>query len=90
MKEIATLFDRNYLTTTKTTKTERGELLIYFMNVMNPLRKSAGYKEWDIKRTGYMLSVYNTHDLYCLKTKCEQSKNFGSTFNYFIFCSENK
>ena len=70
--------------------TERGELLTYFLSMMNPLRVKSGYKGWNIKQIGYFLSVFGTGDLYVLKRKCMESKNYGACFNSYVFGSKKK
>lgn len=69
----------------KTRRTERGDLLSYFLERMNPLRLKGGYKVWTIGQVGYFLSIFRTGDLYSLRIKCDQAKNFGKTFNYYVF-----
>lgn len=69
----------------KTRRTERGDLLSYFLERMNPERLKGGYKVWTIKQLGYFLSIFRTGDLYSLRMKCDRANKFGVCFNYFVF-----
>ncbi len=63
------------LSTVRSKRTERGDLLTFFSEKMN----------MSIKRTAHALSVYNVDMLYFLKDKCEKSSSFGKCFNWHVF-----
>ncbi|HUO50530.1 MAG TPA: hypothetical protein VMU25_03165 [Candidatus Paceibacterota bacterium] len=63
-----------------TRKTERGELLKYFCERINPERIADGYPKITIGRMGKMLEKIPTKDLYYLKRVCDDSKNFSKKF----------
>lgn len=67
-------------TTKKSKKTERGELLRYFMMRLNPARKEEGFKPLTEARLGWIFKGIGDGDLYALQSKCDKSKNFSSTF----------
>lgn len=82
---IKSAFSTLQLPVIKSRRTERGDLLTYFMRKMNPGRSLNGFKEHSIATWGYFLSRYTTSDLYFLKERCEKAKNFEATFNYLVF-----
>ena len=61
-------------------KSERGELLKYFCERINPQRASDGYPKITIARMGKTLEKIPTKDLYYLKRVCDDSKNFSKKF----------
>lgn len=86
IKSTATLFaDYKIPTCKKSRKTERGEFIDYFLEKINTIRRHEGYKELQKSAIAYFLSVYNVEQLYLLRLKCDQAKNWGKTFNYFVF-----
>jgi hypothetical protein len=64
----------------KEKQTERGELLRYFCEQLNPGRVRDGYPKLTIARMGRTLVAIPTKDLYYLKSVCEQSKDFSKKF----------
>lgn len=70
---------------TKTKRTERGDLIDFFLERMNSERKKDGRKLYSKSSMAYFLSVYTTEGLYHLRMKCDRAKNFGATFNYYVF-----
>lgn len=72
----------------KTRRTERGDLLSYFLERMNPERLKGGYRVWTIKQIGYFLSIFRTGDLYSLRMKCDRANKFGACFNYYVFSKQ--
>ena len=60
--------------------TERGELIKYFMERLNPSRVRDGYAPLTLARTGRPLVAIPTKDLYSLKSVCDQSKDFSKKF----------
>jgi len=83
--EIGTLLQGYNIPLIKSHRTERGDLISYFAEKMNASRNSAGYKELTIKAWACKLSIFNTEQLYHLRMKCDQAKNFGACFNYYVF-----
>lgn len=69
------LFENYKLQTTKSKKTERGELIKYFADKMN----------YSMPRAGDCLSIYNDDLLYALKQKCDGAKNFQACFNWHLY-----
>lgn len=61
-------------------ETERGELLKYFCDRLNPDRIRDGYSKLTMGRMGKALEKIPTKDLYYLKSVCEDSKNFSKKF----------
>lgn len=53
---------------------ERGELLTYFIDTLNPARKDSGYRPITFPRMGFLVSHIPTGDLYALKSKMEDAK----------------
>ena len=60
--------------------TERGEMMKYFMERLNPGRVRDGYAPLSLPRMGRLLVAIPTKDLYYLKSVCEQSKDFSKKF----------
>ena len=60
--------------------TERGEMMKYFMERLNPGRVRDGYPPLSLPRMGRLLVAIPTKDLYYLKSVCEQSKDFSKKF----------
>ena len=60
--------------------TERGELMKYFMERLNPSRVRDGYAPRTLARMGRLLVAIPTKDLYYLKSVCDQSKDFSKKF----------
>ena len=60
--------------------TERGELMKYFMERLNPSRVRDGYAPLTLARMGRLLVAIPTKDLYYLKSVCDQSKDFSKKF----------
>lgn len=60
--------------------TERGELMQYFADQLNPARVRDGYPPLTLARMGRVLQGIPTNDLYYLKSVCEQSKDFSKKF----------
>ena len=60
--------------------TERGEMMKYFMEHLNPGRVRDDYPPLSLPRMGRLLVAIPTKDLYYLKSVCEQSKDFSKKF----------
>ena len=75
-KHIETLSARSK----KEKATERGEMMKYFMDRLNPGRVRDGYPPLSLPRMGRLLVAIPTKDLYYLRSVCEQSKDFSKKF----------
>jgi hypothetical protein len=60
--------------------TERGELMRFFMERLNPGRVRDGYPKLSMARMGRVLQAIPTKDLYYLKRVCEDAKDFSKKF----------
>ncbi len=60
--------------------TERGELMQFFMDRLNPPRVRDGLPTLTMPRMGRVLEKIPTKDLYYLKTVCMQSRDFSKKF----------
>jgi ribosomal protein L33 len=60
--------------------TERGELMKFFCDRLNPGRVRDGYPALSLGRMGRILQAIPTKDLYYLKSVCEQAKDFSKKF----------
>ena len=63
-------------------KTERGELMKYFMDQLNASRVKDGVPPLSMGRMGKLLEKIPTKDLYYLKRVCEDANNFSKKFWY--------
>lgn len=79
MKHIA--FDLKR-TLSKTRKTERGEMMRYFVSRLNPGRAADGLLLITMARMGKILEKIPTKDLYYLKSVCDRAPNFSKRFWY--------
>jgi len=64
----------------KDRRTERGELMRYFCDRLNPGRRQEHLPPVTMSRMGKLLEKIPTKDLYYLKSVCDQSKNFSKKF----------
>lgn len=64
----------------KNRETERGELMKYFIERLNPGRMRDGLPKLTMARMGYILEQIPTKDLYYLKRVCDDSPNFSKRF----------
>lgn len=64
-------------------KTERGELMRYFMERLNPGRVKDGLPPLSMARIGRLLVAIPTKDLYFLKSVCDDAhaRHGGSAFS---------
>ena len=60
--------------------TERGELMKYFAERLNPSRVRDGYPALSLPRMGRVLQAIPTKDLYYLKRVCDDAKDFSKKF----------
>lgn len=79
MKHIALTLKQSR---TKLRETERGELMKYFLDRINPGRIRDGLPKLTMPRMGKILEQIPTKDLYYLKRICDDSKNFSKRFFY--------
>jgi hypothetical protein len=63
-------------------ETERGELMRYFLDRINPGRVRDGLPRLSMPRMGKLLEQIPTKDLYYLKRICDDSGNFSKRFFY--------
>lgn len=61
-------------------QTERGELMRYFCDHLNPGRKRDGLTLITMARMGKILEGIPTKDLYYLKRVCSDAPNFSKRF----------
>ena len=64
----------------KMRETERGELMRFFCDNINPTRMRDGYPEVTMAHMGKILEQIPTKDLYYLKRVCNDSPNFSKRF----------
>jgi hypothetical protein len=64
----------------KTRKTERGELMRFFVRHLNYARRSDGLPPITMGRIGRILEGIPTTDLYYLQSVCSRAKNFSKKF----------
>ncbi|MEK7108916.1 MAG: hypothetical protein AAB919_00575 [Patescibacteria group bacterium] len=62
-------------------QTERGELMKFFMQKLNPGRVRDGYAPLNLARMGRVLVAIPTRDLYYLKSVCEDAEARGQDFS---------
>lgn len=78
MKRIGDHLRRFERSTTR--KTERGELMRYFVAHLNPSRVKDGLPLITMSRLGKILEGIPTKDLYYLKSVCDKAKHFSKKF----------
>ncbi len=78
MQSIKTLFGD--IEKNKDKKTERGEMMKFFIDRLNPSRLEKRMPPLSFGRMGKLLEKIPTKDLYYLKRICEDSKNFSARF----------
>lgn len=77
MKHIALTLKQ---TRTKMRETERGELMRYFLDRLNPSRIRDNLPKISMARMGKILEQIPTKDLYYLKRVCDDAGNFSKKF----------
>lgn len=82
VKEIKDLFSNYRIASTSTRRSERGDLLISFLEELNPPRVQAGYKPLLISYLSWKFSSVkmSTPEIYRFYKDCTRAKNFGSFF----------
>lgn len=78
MKSIGEI--KSKFTVEKTRKTERGELMRFFVRHLNISRKQDGLVPLTMARMGRILEGIPTADLYYLQKVCTTAKNFSKRF----------
>ncbi len=81
MKHIGTHLKRNM---TRKRETERGELMRYFCERINPSRARDGLNAISMGRMGKLLEQIPTKDLYYIKSVCDQAAHFSKKFWYLL------
>ncbi|MEK9160704.1 MAG: hypothetical protein AAB440_01535 [Patescibacteria group bacterium] len=79
MKHIRDLLARTK-ETTRSRKTERGELMRFFTRHLNYARATDGLAPISMPRMGKILEGIPTKDLYYLQSVCSRAKNFSKKF----------
>ncbi len=64
----------------KARETERGELMKYFLERINPGRVNDGLPKMTMGHLGKLIEKIPTKDLYYLKRVCNDSANFSKKF----------
>lgn len=67
-------------TLSDTRETERGELMKYFVDRLNPSRVNDGLPPLSMGRMGKLLQAIPTKDLYYLQRICNDANNFSKKF----------
>lgn len=75
--KVGDLFGSYQLQKKKSRRTERGDLLLYFCEVVNKQREGTTYKPVTPARMGYLLSKLQINDLYHMKSYIEDLKRTG-------------
>ncbi|MDO8624003.1 MAG: hypothetical protein Q7R54_01480 [bacterium] len=78
MKSIGEILPKAKLE--KSRKTERGELMRFFMRHLNYSRQQDGLPPLTMARMGLILEGIPTKDLYYLQSVCSRAKHFGKKF----------
>lgn len=81
MKHIGTHLKRNM---TRKRETERGELMRYFCERINPSRTRDGLDPVSMGRMGKLLEQIPTKDLYYIKSVCDKAAHFSKKFWYLL------
>ena len=64
----------------KERSTERGELMLYFMETLNRARARDGLGPLTMPRMGVLLQAIPTQDLYYLRSVCDKAPDFSKKF----------
>jgi len=64
----------------KERSTERGELMVYFMDKLNRARVRDGLACLTMPRMGVLLQKIPTNDLYYLRSVCDKAPDFSKKF----------
>jgi hypothetical protein len=80
MKPIGDYLPKDLATQKKSKKTQRGELMRFFVRHLNYTRARDGLPMLTMGRMGKILEGIPTDDLYYLKSVCSRAKNFSKKF----------
>lgn len=72
---------------TKTRNTERGDLLVYFVQKINAERDGKKYKKVKIPYVAGKLTGFELRDLYYIKSICDDAHNRGYSWSKCFFGS---
>ena len=84
IKTTKDLFNNYRIVSTKTHRSERGDLITSFTERINQERLGTNYKQLTLNYVANLLSVYKTGDLYVLFKKCSEAKHFSKTFWWYV------
>lgn len=70
--------------------TERGDLMKYFMDRLNPYRRQDGFPPLTYPWMGRILQGLTLQDLYYLKSTCDDAKSFSKTFWWLLDARKHK
>lgn len=91
MENTFTSLLQNYtFTPVKSRRSERGDLLDYFLEKINLSRVGTNFKPMTKSGMAYLLSVYTTEQLYHLRFKCDKASNFAKCFWWYSKCLPDK
>lgn len=90
IKTTKDLFQNYRIVSTKTKRSERGDLITSFTERINQERIGTAYKPLRLSYIANLLSVYKTGDLYVLLKKCGEAKSFSKCFWWFALNKEQK
>ncbi len=82
MQPLFTLLQKKTQKTSRTT--ERGELMKWFMDILNPARIHAGYKPLTYPRMASLIAKIPTKDLYYMKSMMSD-KNTEQACKWFYW-----
>lgn len=71
-------------------QTERGEMMRFFCQRLNPGRVEEGRPKITMSRMGKILEGIPTKDLYYLKRVCTDAKNFSKKFWFELDAAKHK
>lgn len=80
MKRIGDLIPADKAKLEKSRKTERGELMRFFVRHLNHQRAADGLPPLTMGRMGRILEGIPTDDLYYLQSVCSKAKHFSKKF----------
>lgn len=91
IKTTRDLFANYRIVSTKTRRSERGDLITTFTERLNQERIGTKYPPLTIERVAHLLSIYkDTGDLHVLLKKCNEAKHFSKCFWWFALNKEKK
>ena len=83
IQPISNLFGHIVLESKRTHRSERGDLITYFLEKINSDRDGVKYKKLTVSYMAHKLSLYTTPQLYYLRIKCDEAKSFSKCFWFF-------